>query len=62
MAALSKILALLMPSLCTVVAPGFQSEGLGELFLELRLHMKHSFHLFIPGVGKLPEIKGYKVQ
>lgn len=46
-----------MPSQC---APEFQSKGLGGLFLELHLHTKHSFHLFIPGVGKFTEIKGLK--
>lgn len=39
-------LSVLIPSLCAVVAPEFQYEGLGGLFLELHLHTKQSFDFF----------------
>lgn len=56
-AALGEILALLVPSPCAEAATEFQSEGRGRLLLKLHLHMKHGFHVFIPGVGKFTEIR-----
>lgn len=48
-----------MPSLCAVVAPGFQYEGLGGLFFQLPSHTKHSLDLFIQEAGKLREVMGW---